>query len=1098
MENGRCSFCERKGLPILPVRYAVCERNGLNSDIPELPESRIREFTDIMLDQSLKAGANGEPVAGSRSVPPEVGELISGHTGSQVNKYILRQLRQGYLYLYDQDNPDGMYWYAYAITDDGKYYQFSVRDPKPLDKIDFACNNKPNDALHASLITLPNPDKSRTLYYAFTEHAWPLEHIQMIGGDPAWRDAHMQKVDIQAWVGGQSQPFAYGTDELGRVAEYSDGAKNLSEQFLSRGPQRKLFDREQLKNAMDLRLDHAASRYQGRGLILAVKDEAGIIDELNAYRHQALAETEDFFKDSDTKRRKLLCKQAIDAFHENFARNYKAQERQVRDTKIGQLEQERAKERREYAESLERLRREGTQTEVDFVAQNAEWMEARYEQRIQQVKDGYQDDLEDAQEVITDHQAQLAKLYDKDALDGFYSDYLEQTSYCEALLALHDSDYAFWVRDHLPAVVGRYSRTQYWMGLGLSGLIANALRGGILSPASAGLWQHLGSQLDTEDSLVLSALFANQTSLISPARSTVSALAPAEPLTSETLSGWGERFHAIQAETRTLSQRPPQGDEIRNRLCPAQGALAMTIGNSFASLVTYDAADVSSSDAKTWLAHFIPYAQLAYMGDPNTQAGRAAIPVLHRVRMPLAEYHQWLRLVIRYSESKPQGADTSQALKSLDESVGNFVAPMADNGCVVDVALPAFALQDESLERLTHNLDETYDPDKQQQRWADLQQSARDVAATIAGAGSYGKIAALGLVLWNTLLVVDKELLSDEDTGADWAKVLGASVSLANGGMQAIEGYTKIRAASLAEDGKLAQLVASDNWKVTGKLLGAVGGLVSIWGGVKTLTEAARASRLGQSVSAEHGMIMGGVAVGGGLATLMVISASTGIGLAVGLLVGIVTLLVGYWAVTLVAPSVEMWINRSLIGHHEGQIQPFGDMASEQSSLEMVFQGVVVELSWTPVQPEMSAYVDSNMAYLPASIDTEALQQERDRVAQLVRINLTVRVPKLDTIELVLQFTPHGERRAIFDWAYQKNRTTETLVSATASGYSTTQSSAPSDQPEFTLKDKVYKAEWSQAYSKNILTQSVDLFVKFRSSDTQALKNDVLTLSLDG
>ncbi len=329
----------------------------------------------------------------------------------------------------------------------------------------------------------------------------------MIGSDPAWRDRHMQKIDIGAWVAGQSQPFAYGTDELAMVAEYSEGAEDLGTQFWSSGPKRDLYSRQDLQDAMDLRLDHAASRYQGRGLILAVKDEAGIIDELNAYRHQALAETEDFVQGSETNRRKLLCKQAIDAFHENFARNYNEQERQSRDAEIERLKQERAEERQAFEESLEKQRREGNQANIDFVAQNASAMEKRYEQLIRQVRERHQADREDADEVIADHQSQLAELYDKEALNAFYAGYLEQTDICQALLALHDSDYALWVRDHLPAVIGRYSRTDYWMGMGLSGLLANGLRGGILSSASGRLWQQLARNVDASDSLVLSALF---------------------------------------------------------------------------------------------------------------------------------------------------------------------------------------------------------------------------------------------------------------------------------------------------------------------------------------------------------------------------------------------------------------------------------------------------------------------------------------------------------------------------------------------------------------------------------------------------------------
>ncbi|MCK0746815.1 T6SS effector BTH_I2691 family protein, partial [Chromohalobacter nigrandesensis] len=525
LQNGQCEFCERKGLPILPVRYAVCQRNDRNRSIPELPEERIREFTDIGLDKAWDE--NGEH---ARTVDDEVRPVITDSTSSQVNKYILRQLRQGYLYLYDQDNPDGMYWYAYAITSDGKYYQFPVAQPPTLESTEFPCQDKANDALHASLVTLPNPDRSGTLYYAFSEHAWPIEHIRMIGSDPAWRDRHMQKIDIQAWVAGQSQTFAYGTDELAMVAEYSEGANDLGTQFWSSGPQRDLYSRQELQDAMDLRLDHAASRYQGRGLILAVKDEAGIIDELNAYRHQALAEAEDFVQRSDTNRRKLLCKQAIDAFHENFARNYKTQERQSHDAEIEQLKQERAEERRAFEESLQKQRREGNQANIDFVSQNANAMERRYEQLIRQVEERHQADLQDADEVIADHRDQLAELYDKEALDAFYDDYREQTDICQALLALHDSDYALWVKHHLADVIGRYSQSDYWMGMGLSGLLANGLRGGILSSASGRLWQHLARNVDASDSWVLSALFANQATLVSQARATAEQ-PPSKPLT---------------------------------------------------------------------------------------------------------------------------------------------------------------------------------------------------------------------------------------------------------------------------------------------------------------------------------------------------------------------------------------------------------------------------------------------------------------------------------------------------------------------------------------------------------------------------------------
>ncbi|WP_280541350.1 hypothetical protein [Chromohalobacter sp. 11-W] len=583
---------------------------------------------------------------------------------------------------------------------------------------------------------------------------------------------------------------------------------------------------------------------------------------------------------------------------------------------------------------------------------------------------------------------------------------------------------------------------------------------------------------------------------MSQAQATASEQAPTETLTPATLADWGERFRSTQAEARTLAHRTPRPEEISNRLRPVQGALAITIGNSFASLVTYEAAGLPITESKASLACFIRYAQLAYMSDPEVQGEKAPPQKLHNVRLSLAEYHQWLQWVTRFSDSSPQGVDTSQALKSLDGGSGNFTAPMADTGHVVDVALPCFALDAGVLERLTDGaLDETFGPDQQRQRWADLSTSARDVAGVVAGSGRYGKIMALGLVFWNTVLAVDQALFTDDDTGPDWAKLIGASVSLASGGMQAIEGYTTIRTASLGdgEAGALGRAVRNASWKMTGHLLGAAAGLISVWDGIKKLTDAAHASRLGQSLSAEHGMILGSVGVLGGIATLLVIGIGVAASLVVGLFVSLVTLVFGYWLVTLVAPSVEMWINRSLVGRHQGQIQRFEDMASEQSSLEMVFQGVVVELSWEPVRPNVSQYVRS-----PYDIDTAGMEADIEQASQQVRINLKVRVPKLDTIELGLKFEPREKSlRAVFDWTYQKNRDSEALSLASNSEYGMTQSRGPSDRPEFTLKDKVYEAEWSHVYEKNTLTQLAELTIDFRSSDTHTFSSDSLVLKIE-
>ncbi|KFF47624.1 hypothetical protein GY26_19300 [Gammaproteobacteria bacterium MFB021] len=1162
-ESGRCQFCERKGLPILPVRYAVCQRNDRNGDIPELETSRIQEFTDILLDKSLVGGEEQ-----ARSVPDEVRAELTQSTGSQVNKYILRQLRQGYLYFYDQDNPDQNYWYAYAITSDGKYYQFPVLQPRALDEIKFpeSCQAKPGDVLDASIVTLPFPEKSGTLYYAFSEHPWSNAHIQMIGSDEAWRKAHMQQVNIPAWVSGQRQSCAFGIDELEKVAEYSAAAGSLDEQFWSSGPARSLFKPGELRDAMQRRLDHAGSEYQGKGLILAVKDEIGIIDELNAYRHQALAEVENFVCESEETRRKLLCMQAIDAFKQNFAHNYVASQEQSLSDKIdkaraerdafqeekyspeeaspreraqhqrrsGQLNQAvreaetekedflreqrrettaRNAERERLRAEIERLKQEKAEhlAEIDrraasddpAVARQAEVMrrDTFYDREIQRNEFLLHNTKSEAEQMADRHADQLDKLYDAKELEEFADRHQARTRVCEPLLALHDADYSLWVKHHLADVIGRYSQSDYWMGLGLSGLLANTLRGGVLAPASGELWQSLAAAMMNEESVILSGLFSNNAELMAQARTTVSALAEGENLSTETLEAWGERFHTQQASTLMLNGRRPSADDISNRLHPIHGQISNTIGNAIAALVTQDLIAGSDSETKTALRNFIRFEQLAWMSGPDVQRGEAPLPLLIDVKMTMAQYTYWFQQISqRYRDSKTnRGVDTDLAMPSLTGGGGNFSAPMGENGVVVTTTIPCFGLDPAVIRRLIENsaLAETYDAAQTQQQWADVAQSARDVAGTIAGTGNYGKLLSLGLTSWNLLLAVDQELLDDTNSGADWNRLFSSGVSLLSAGMGAAEGYQAIRVASMGPgtEGALSRIINGDTWKLGNGLLSVASGMLSIWDGMRKLTESARARRLGQTLSAGNQKIMGGFGVVSGISTILVIGFGVTAGLVVGLFFGILTLLLGVWMVTLVAPSVQMWVDRSLVGFHTSQVEKFEDLVSEQSSLEMVFQGVVVELWWEPAAPNPTNYIDSDSSGIMGfSIDSEAQQLEEERVEDFLRIYLRVRVPKLEAIALVLRLTPHDVPGTIFDWSYQKTRESNLLVSAAASGegYGTTQEAE--SQPKFSLKDKAYEAEWSHVYEKSVLTHMADLAIDFRSADTQSIKSDTLTL----
>ncbi|WP_162619917.1 hypothetical protein, partial [Salinicola acroporae] len=61
--------------------------------------------------------------------------------------------------------------------------------------------------------------------------------------------------------------------------------------------------------------------------------------------------------------------------------------------------------------------------------------------------------------------------------------------------------------------------------------------------------------------------------------------------------------------------------------------------------------------------------------------------------------------------------------------------------------------------------------------------------------------------------------------GADWSKIIGSGVSVASGAMAGIEGYHKIRMASLGLSTEGA-VIGGVKWAFVSDVLGAAGGMI--------------------------------------------------------------------------------------------------------------------------------------------------------------------------------------------------------------------------------------------------------------------------------
>lgn len=185
-----CRFCQRRGLPILPVRPAIMSQHDI---LPVMPESI--------------------------QVPiPAQGETA----------YTLRLMRSGYLNIWDEF---GKAWINYFVTEGGFYYPLpengDVPDEIASGKIK-PCIDQPEELAKASLVTLPvMPDgmKNGLFWFAWSEVKW-TETIRKQFEDKSHREQYMQPFDMDAWLNTQSAAQALPLSQLEQtVADYSQHVK---------------------------------------------------------------------------------------------------------------------------------------------------------------------------------------------------------------------------------------------------------------------------------------------------------------------------------------------------------------------------------------------------------------------------------------------------------------------------------------------------------------------------------------------------------------------------------------------------------------------------------------------------------------------------------------------------------------------------------------------------------------------------------------------------------------------------------------------------------------------------------------------------------
>ncbi|NUU64708.1 hypothetical protein HQN64_01095 [Enterobacteriaceae bacterium BIT-l23] len=288
-------LCTTKGLTVLPVRYAVVPEN-IAAGLPEW--------------------ANDARITGV------------GLAGGE--KYALRALRQGYLYVFYEKGKQGThYWQCYSVAPDGSLWlQQVASNPAAVDRA--LCQTGEHIAQNVEFMSIEAPDKCGNVWFAFSQYPWEQSTLDRYGTDAKARAGRMQKVRPSVTGAGRSETGTEANESsLARVLDYQTvsvsgqlpGPDDVKIQNVSRATS--LWDpavedvwrinEEVVKSQSSLypwaksRAGNAeatatAMRNRSEGmtpLILPLWDPVGIVHELNGWSQDVLGRQAQFLRERE-------------------------------------------------------------------------------------------------------------------------------------------------------------------------------------------------------------------------------------------------------------------------------------------------------------------------------------------------------------------------------------------------------------------------------------------------------------------------------------------------------------------------------------------------------------------------------------------------------------------------------------------------------------------------------------------------------------------------------------------------------------------------------------------------------------------------------
>lgn len=292
-----CDFCDKRGLPVLPVRYAIAEEGSL---APQL--------TTPFAVHDL----------GGKKIPLE-GRAY----------YTTRLLRSGYLYVYDEARKR---WEGYFVSERGYFLSFDIK--QPVSPAVTAAREPCTDEGHreiAACVTIRDPKNATKVWFGFSDVEWTPDVIEKHNA-PAYRARHMRSLDVKTWLSSKQRPHAVALNQVKKtVTEYA-----LAEQAGATAFKWSPFGYHGPKRHAENLINVAEKKLSPHGLVLALPDPAGIAQELAALMTWRTAQ----FMEQPERKYKLTIAGVIGqmeaAIKDDAQRQEQAAAQQLADYQLGQ------------------------------------------------------------------------------------------------------------------------------------------------------------------------------------------------------------------------------------------------------------------------------------------------------------------------------------------------------------------------------------------------------------------------------------------------------------------------------------------------------------------------------------------------------------------------------------------------------------------------------------------------------------------------------------------------------------------------------------------------------------------------------------------